>query len=321
MVKIFQNPLFDVIKEYIAAATNDDIIYIFTPYIKTSVLNEILSSTSAQIIIITSWNTNDLLSNSSELELYPFCIKKNITLYINNNIHLKFYSNGFQDGILSTGNISKRGLMYDGNYECATYIDKIENNNRMFFQNIISKSILVNDSIYYNLKEWLKKHEMVFQKNDYFNIITNTNTDDEFLISALPMTYSIKELITGYAKINLNKPPSYDKEITNCIYHDLANYDIELGLTDEKFLQKLKQRFFNHPFTIRIDEFINPDAYFGSVKQWVQDNCADVPIPSRRHLTNNIQVLYEWFVELGDGKYIIAIPGSHSQRITNIQKL
>ena len=90
MVKIFQNPLFDVIKEYIAAATNDDIIYIFTPYIKTSVLNEILSPTSAQIIIITSkWlkffkiHLFDVIPNESgQMLVKEFAFKTDVLHYM-----------------------------------------------------------------------------------------------------------------------------------------------------------------------------------------------------------------------------------------------
>ena len=320
MYKLNHSPLFETIKEYLNTAIIDETIYIFTPYIKTAILNKIIPQTNTKIVIITSWNTNDLLSGSSELELYPFCIENGITLYINNKIHLKFYSNEFNDGIIATGNISDRGLMHDGNYECAVYMDKIENSNRMFLQNIISKSTLINDDIYFELKNWLKNQTKILKNLDYFGKIVNNVTNNTFLISALPMTYCINDLISGYAKLNRDQEPSADKEISDCVYHDLANYDIELGLSNEKFLRKLKVNFFAHPFILRIDEFIDPYAYFGGIKEWVQNNCTDVPIPSRRSLTNNIQVLYEWFNELGDGKYVIDTPGSHSQRITNTTK-
>ena len=87
---------------------------------------------------------------------------------------------------------------------------------------------------------------------------------------------------------------------------------------EDQFLKKLKIQFFAHPFIQKIDEFINPEAYFGSIKEWVQNNCTDVPVPSRRELTGNVQVLYDWFEKLGDGKYVIDVPGSHSQRITKV---
>jgi len=68
----------------------------------------------------------------------------------------------------------------------------------------------------------------------------------------------------------------------------------------------------------KIDQFLNPSAQFGQIKEWVQNNCHDVPIPSRRELTGNVQVLFEWFEKLGDGKYVVDVPGEHSQRLTKI---
>ena len=99
----------------------------------------------------------------------------------------------------------------------------------------------------------------------------------------------------------------------------MANYEIELGLTKEEFTEKLKIQFFAHPFTKKIEEFIDPEAYFGRIKEWVQNNCTDVPVPSRRELTGNVQVLYDWLVKLSDGKYAVDRP-NHSERIYIVEE-
>ena len=96
---------------------------------------------------------------------------------------------------------------------------------------------------------------------------------------------------------------------------DITNYCISLGHSQDEFLYLLKEKFFAHPFIQRIDQFLTPSGQFGQIKQWVQENCTDVPIPSRRELTGNVQVLFEWFVKLGDGKYKMDVPGEHSQRL------
>ena len=92
-----------------------------------------------------------------------------------------------------------------------------------------------------------------------------------------------------------------------------------MGLTKDEFMRELASKFFGHPFIQRIDEFIAPEAYFGRIKEWVQDNCTDVPVPSRRELTGNVQVLLEWFENLGNGRYVIDIPGARSQRIRKVR--
>ena len=42
------------------------------------------------------------------------------------------------------------------------------------------------------------------------------------------------------------------------------------------------------------------------------------PFPSRRELTGNVQVLLEWFVALGSGRYEVDVPGRRSQRIRRL---
>lgn len=312
---LIHSPLFDSIQNYLNSSDIGDTVYLIVPFIKTSILEKLIVGITSKIIIITNWETQNLLAGSSELELYLFCKKQNITLYINNKIHLKIYSVGLTSAIVATGNISKRGMMEGGNHECGVFVEKLSNIDMLTFEKIRNEAILVNDKIYHELFDWYEKQTKELTKQNEFDKIVTHVAKDHFLISALPMTRNIFELIEGYSKLNSGLELSYDRETRSCIFHDLANYDIALGLSEEDFLKILKIKFFSHPFIQRIDEFISPEAYFGSIKEWVQNNCTDVPIPSRRELTGNIQVLYDWFEKLGDGKYVVDIPGTHSQRI------
>jgi len=313
-MRLYRSPLFDQIEQYFSRSKEDEQIFLYVPYIKTKILSELVKNLQNKIIVITTLKPNDLLSGSSELELFKFCKEKKITLYVNNKIHLKIYSVNLQNAIISTANISKNGLLPDGNYEAATFVDKLTSEDKLYLEQIRNEAILINDEIYLQLKKWYDEQNNEIPKEVKFEELISYPKKD-FLISALPMTRNIQDLVEGYVRINSGLEPSFDSEVSSCIYHDLANYNIELGLTKSEFMQKLKTRFFGHPFIKKIDEFIDPEAYFGRIKEWIQNNCADVPIPSRRELTGNVQVLLEWFENLGDGKYVIDIPGSHSQRI------
>ena len=50
------------------------------------------------------------------------------------------------------------------------------------------------------------------------------------------------------------------------------------------------------------------------IKLW--QNCVDVPTPRKFEITENIQILYRWIVKLGNGKYKVDVPGSHSERLS-----
>ena len=90
-------------------------------------------------------------------------------------------------------------------------------------------------------------------------------------------------------------------------------------LNKEEFLVFLKGKFFRSKFIIELLDFIGEEKYFGRVKEWIQKNCQDVPVPSRRNLTGNIQVLYKWIVKLSDGKYKVDVPGQYSERIYRVK--
>lgn len=291
-------------------------LFIIAPYIKTAVLEKLLAGVSVKVIVVTSWDTRDLLSGSSELDLYLYCKKRGFTLYVNNDIHLKVYSGDFDDMIVTTANVSERGLFPDGNLECAVYVAQLKNADRIYFAQIIKNARHINDIIYQQLKNWYESQtKNIPVSTNIFDSIVRSREYDNFLISALPMTRDIETLEDAYLRINTGLPASGDHETRECVFHDLANYSVPTGLAVMEFREQLKRSFFSHPFIKKIDEIIDPEAFFGEVKAWVQKNCTDVPVPSRRELTGNIQVLLEWFVKLGDGRYAVDVPYSYSQRI------
>lgn len=318
MDKLYHSPLFEYIREYFLESDPNETIFLFAPYIKTKVLKKLLDNISNKIIIITTWRPKDIQFGSSEVELYPFCKERNITLYVSDNMHLKVYSKGLNSAILATGNVSHRGLLPGGNYEAGTMIERLTNEDRLFFEKIRLETRLVDDEMYEMVKKWNLDNKVELSEQLKLDDIAPLPIENHFLISALPMTRKIDDLVLGYQRITKGEEPSDDAEITSCIFHDLANYKILLGLSKEKFLEELSSHFFEHPFIRKIDEFISLEAYFGRIKEWIQGNCTTVPVPSRRELTGNVQVLLEWFAELGDGKYVIDVPGARSQRIRKV---
>ena len=315
---MIKSPLFEEIKKYLNEAKTNDQVFLCVPYIKTKILAKLLEGIENKIIIITTWHPNDLLSGSSELELYPFCKENKITLYINNKIHLKVYSLNLETTIMSSGNISQKGLMPEGNYEAGVFVEKLSSEDRLYFGKIRNEAIPVDDEFYCQYKEWYDKQPKESLKEIKLEEIITITQKDNFLRSALPMTRDIDELIEGYIKISSGLEPSDDSIKSACIYHDLANYHLELGLSKEEFIKKLKMQFFSHPFIKKIDEFIAPEAYWGKIRIWIRDHCTDVPLPRPWELTENVQILYNWFIELGDGKYVKDVPGAHSERIRKI---
>ena len=289
-----------------------DELVIISPYIKTSILEQLLMECKInKITIITTWSLRDFLYGSSELKLYEFCKKNKIYLFLNKQVHLKVYINDYSNCIFCTANISKTGLalMDNYNYELGTKIDTLDVNSIIYFKKILNESVLVNDEIYEKYKDEFGK-----LKSPDFITEPDFESKSDFLISSLPMSYNINELFLIYSNgFNINT-----KEKIECAIHDILLYDIPVGLNEMDFVKILTKTFFESKFIIQLINFIGEEKYFGQVKEWIQNNCEDVPVPSRRDLTGNIQVLYKWIVELSDGKYKVDRP-NYSERIYRVK--
>ena len=311
-------PLFDAIRGYFTEHdTGDKTIFVFAPYIRTKVLARLLDGLRSRAVVVTTWEPADILSGSSDLDLYPFCQQCGISLYVSEKLHLKVYSANLDGAILATGNVSHSGLMPGGNYEAGTMLERLDNADRLYLETIRRRARLVDDATYKKFVEWRDTNRIEPPRRTAMGDIISPLADS-FLTSALPMTRSVDDLLSGYRRMSSDRAPSDDTETAACIFHDLANYGIGTGLSEAEFLRELKSKFFDHPFIQKIDVLIMQEAYFGRIKAWIQANCTDVPVPSRRELTGNVQVLLEWFVALGDGRYAVDVPGARSQRIRKI---
>jgi len=316
-VKSIHSPLFERVREYIASHDGDGLtLHVIVPYIRTRTLGGLLDGVASRVSIITTWHAADLESGASELSLWPYCRERGHALYLHGSIHLKAFSAGLRGYLLCTGNVSERGMREGGSLEMGVIVDRAPPADRLYLERIRAGAAPVTDAYYAALSGWLASRPARGAQEPAGAPALRPR--DEFLTSALPMTRDVGDVLGGYARIARGEEPSADAETADCIYHDLANYGIPAGLGRAELESELARAFFAHPFVRTVDSMIAPEAYFGRVKEWVQRECTDVPVPSRRDLTGNVQVLYGWFERLGGGRYAVDVPGERSQRIRRV---
>ncbi len=304
--------LLDKVKEFISTSEE---LFILVPYIKLEPLKYLLDQTNSCKAIVVRWEPKDLILGASDLDVYKYCKVNNITLYCNSRIHLKAFVDKYKRCFLGSANISSQALNTPEskryNYELATTIENLSVEDRLYLNVIINESTLITDSIYNQMKNQLSELKKDFLNESDFKIKLEIPEKD-FLISSLPMTRKVSTLIRIY------ETKICDDEVElNCAMHDLALYNLSFGLSVNEFKEKLRVAFFEHPFIKAFITNLDEDGeiYFGRAKEWIHQNCTNVPVPSRRDLTGNVQVLYEWFAELGNGEYVVDQP-HHSQRIS-----
>lgn len=310
------NSFSEKIAEYIVSEVKDRLL-IITPYIKVNALERLLENLppKVKVSIVTTWSLEDLGYGSSELALYPYCKERNYSLYLNSRVHLKVISCDLDTCIFGSANITHSGLAHRDNYNYEIYSEKthLDKEGRNYLNQIFFESDIVTERVY----QWYLKKVDSLPKTPRI-ISDNTapyevEEEKEFLISSLPMSLTPSTFYTLYT----SGFDSDDSIAVECGIHDKVLYGIGENLSEKDFYSQLREMFFSQPFISSLLSFIDESKegrYFGEVKEWIQKNCTDVPVPSRRDLTGNIQVLYRWISTLSNHEYIIDKP-NYSERI------
>lgn len=300
----------DRLSEFISHSRS---LFIYVPYVKLESFKQLIDTVENCKLLVVRWEVNDLVAGVSDLEVYDYCKEKNISLYRNPRLHLKAFVDDYKSCLLGSANISTRALnlpvSQSFNFELATIAENLSIDDRLYFNVILNSSTLITDAIYYRLKAEVLARKPRSTEEVEFDFGSG---GQNFLISSLPMSVDVPTLLRVFA----TREATSDIEL-NCALHDLALYNLSFDLTPKAARRKLKESFFTHPFIKAFLDNVEIDGsiYFGRAKDWIQKNCTDVPTPRKWEITGNIQILYRWIVELGEGKFEVDIPGSRSERL------
>ncbi len=266
--------------------------YIFSPFISNSALEKLLGE-KQNVVIVTSWREDHLLSGASHLELYPLCKSKGWTLFINSRLHSKLYSDGLMSAYVGSANCTERALYSeDGNIESLVFLPDTSVESKIEMNTIINDSILVDDDVYNLFLQWFKRQEIV--PIEIVEPIPELISKRKFSIMELPALNS-PLLMKDYLE-----SPEELRDLSMAAEHDVALFGgFPRSAEYSRVISIVSKRFFSHPFIKKIDEYITIDGlYFGKFRALVQEICTDVPVPYRRDLTYLVQNLINWFVIL-----------------------
>lgn len=320
MPEIFFRDLGEKVQKHISCSEKH--VDIFSPFITLDVLEHSIRGIQqgVRVSVITRWKLIDFLLGSASLELFDFCSSKGFVLYINSRLHLKTVVNDYQSLLLGSSNITGRGLglLQPENYEVLSYISNPSSNFLLFLEHIKAESSLVTESIVARFQRELDRLELKL----FPNLARLDVQDDElhaaaknrdfFLTSELPMCADIKQLY----RIVQNPDLDLDKETLLTSRHDIIKYGLLLRSyeSEKEFREYLAHQFLSHPFIQALCNFIDRPRRFGEVRAWAQQVCTDVPVPTRRSLSDNVNVLYDWLVILGEKQFVTYRP-NHTEFI------
>jgi hypothetical protein len=288
-------------------------LHLICPYIRLTALSSILAECrSKDLVVVTTWNPEDIHAGYSDLEIYPWLKEMGAFVYILNRLHAKLLVADYERIVLSSANLTESGLglTTDPNIEAAVQIDTLAVKQKLWIHTLISQSIIVDDEYYFRLKAFMESAATA---------IEGINFDDSefrqrrsFLLSSLPMTASPERLLSIISKLQDGR--EIDQKELLCALHDVALYEIDMSDDRADLLDQLRARFLNHPFIASLRSFIDSKRFFGEIKEWLQRTCSNVPTPHKKELTEYVSLLLEWLVELESETFQMTVP-SYSQCI------
>lgn len=296
---MYWNDLENVLKDYLSIPSKET-TYIAAPFINPELLESVLQPKwNQKVVVITSWRKDHLLAGVSKIEIYEV-VKRHPkwSLFINDRLHSKFYSNDLISALIGSANLTYSALQdrKDSNYELLTYIE-MSDLDRNSFRSLLEDSNLVDEEYYQKCLEWYDQNRDQFEKLPTDSIVPKEGKD-WFLISSLPASISpmrIWEIIVEASSTD-NSWGEYE-----AAKHDVELFGINCSdyVNKEEFRDALSDLVGAHPFIKAFSDNIDSEGlYFGAAKEWIQQNCTNVPVPYRRDITEYAQALYVWLPEL-----------------------
>ena len=149
MSRIAINDIYKTFFDFVSDVKDE--LIVICPYIKLDALKALLSHVpkSVDITVIVRWRISDLVSGSSDLEIYKELISAGHKLRIHHDIHLKVLIKDKTSLLLGSANITNpgMGLGKKFNIEAITILD-VEINELETFLKILKASVFVDEELY-----------------------------------------------------------------------------------------------------------------------------------------------------------------------------
>lgn len=303
------------VRSLLAAA--DDHIYVLAPFIQLDTLSQILPARTGATIV-TSWRPDHLLSGVASLSLFDICgIRESTALYIHPRIHLKLYARDItrsnNAALIGSANVTERGLGDgpDANAEILHQLAELSLNDRVAIQRLVAESTRVDSGLHQQYVDWLEEAQQLPPpiELDLLPPLPTNSAARKHLVTDLPLTddpHRLWQLATGDS-------PTTEWWEEDALVHDLALYGGDPCNDEPAFLAATATRFFANSFVVEVLDAVGDDGlFFGAMKEWIQNNCDDVPTPNRRELTETVQALMRWVAALAPDRFEIIRP-RHSE--------
>lgn len=286
---------------------------VLCPFIKLDALRWMLERSlhAPECAFVSRWRGGDLAAGVSDVEVYQLLKEHGLPMYAHRNLHVKLFLFSRGASVLSTGNLTLSGLGLSStpNIEGTVEIELSSADWHQIYQ-VLNESVRIDDALYTRACAYVNAHR---KEKETAELDLPSADDRHFSILSLPASKNPEALLHYYIT---GEAPAGEDSVAS-LQHDLALYGIPPGLPPAEFWKLLSANFRAHPFIDAFTAWLRTQgpARFGAVKEWIQQNCSDKPVPYCWELTKNTQILYTWLTTFFE-EVSWEVPGRQSQVIS-----
>ena len=298
-ILMFEDLKNELARELKMVENNISIISAFCKKEALEFIDEQIENQNVSKRILVRFKLEDILSKSTDLEIYEYCKKNNWKLYIQFNLHAKVYMIDQKICYMGSANATNKGLNINkrGNLEMSKRFE-LDNEELRQIESVFSDALIMNDELYNRMKLQINSLDSKVHINNEWDIdiiAKNINSfnvlfQDDFPINDLPTNMVEDEVFLGIYKedsIDIIKEKFYKTKIIQWVINILEN-------KEEK------------------------EIYFGELSSKIHNVIFQEPKQYRKDVKELQKRLYNWIKALDYDNLKIDTP-NHSERIRLIR--
>ena len=249
--------------------------------------------------LLVRFRLEDILSKSTDLEIYEYCKNNNWDLYIQFNLHAKVYVLDQNICYMGSANATNKGLSIHkrGNLEMTKKFELNTEESKQI-EKVFSEALSMNDELFNQMKKQINSVEYNLPiKHEWNNEIIAKNINeynvlfqDDFPINALPT-----------------------KLLEDEVFLDIYRTDS---------IENIKEKFYNTKIIQWLIDVLekqkNNEIYFGELSSKIHSAIYQEPKQYRKDVKELQNKLYNWIEILKYDNLKIDTPG-HSKRVRLIK--
>lgn len=277
--------------------------YITVPGIEP--IMDLLGSRAIQVKLLARWDSRDLVSGASDLEVYEIVSARGFEFFMNQRLHGKCALIDDARLFVGSANLTASGLQLgiQGNLECGTMMEASEAD-RATIRDMFAGSVRVTPSLYLDIKTFIVPLLTASERRDIVfpaSIMEKLRSSVEGLwVRELPWT-------EGPQSISLDEPDAR---------HDLMLLNATLGASPT--IQELGLLFKSTRCCRWLTSQLRTHGgqlYFGEATELLHNALLEDPKPYRKEVKLLLRNLFAWSAAALPHRFVVDAP-HFSQRIT-----